>query len=100
MVPAPINGPDQFSIGNDFMTQRRIGIVQEFTRSEKRQLRAERFEREAQRSSAEKTALVASIQRETALAWLGKVLWKIHAPVLWDEFDLFRRIDIRSIASR
>ncbi len=68
----PINGPDQFSIGNDFMTQRRVGIVQEFTRSEKRQLRAERFEREAQRSSAEKTALVASIQRETALAWLDR----------------------------
>jgi outer membrane protein TolC len=68
----PVNGPDQFSVGNDSMTQRRIGIVQEFTRSEKRQLRSERFEREAQRSLAEKTALVASIQRDTALAWLDR----------------------------
>jgi outer membrane protein TolC len=46
--------------------------VQEFTRSEKRQLRSERFEREAQRSLAEKNALVASIQRDTALAWLDR----------------------------
>jgi outer membrane protein TolC len=68
----PVNGPDQFSVGNDSMTQRRIGIVQEFTRSEKRQLRSERFEREAQRSLAEKTALVAAIQRDTALAWLDR----------------------------
>jgi outer membrane protein TolC len=68
----PVNGADQFSVGNDSMTQRRIGVVQEFTRSEKRQLRAERFEREAQKSLAEKTALVASIQRDTALAWLDR----------------------------
>ena len=68
----PVNGPDQFSIGNDFMTQRRVGVMQEFTRSEKRQLRAERFEREAQKSLAEKSALIASIQRDTALAWLDR----------------------------
>ena len=68
----PVNGPDQFSVGSDSMTQRRIGILQEFTRSEKRELRAERFVREAQRAEAEKTALVASIQRETALAWLER----------------------------
>jgi outer membrane protein TolC len=68
----PVDGADQFSIGSDSMTQRRVGIVQEFTRSEKRRLRAERFEREAQKSVAEKTALVASIQRETALAWLDR----------------------------
>src|SRR6266850_5518690 len=36
----PINGPDQFSLTRDFMTMSRIGVMQEFTRSEKRQLRA------------------------------------------------------------
>jgi outer membrane protein TolC len=68
----PIDGPDQFSVGRDFMTMRRIGVMQEFTRSEKRQLRAARFEREAEKSLAEKDAAIASIQRDTALAWLDR----------------------------
>lgn len=81
----PINGPDQFTIGNDFMTQRRIGVMQEFTRSEKRQLRSERFEREAQRSIAEKAALIASIQRNTALAWLDRYYAEVMAAVIAEQ---------------
>jgi outer membrane protein TolC len=68
----PVDGGDQFSLTRDFMTQRRIGISQEFTRSEKRQLRAQRYELEAEKSLAEKTATIASIQRETALAWFDR----------------------------
>jgi len=81
----PVNGPDQFSIGSDSMTQRRIGVVQEFTRTEKRQLRAERFEREAQKSLAEKVALVASIQRDTALAWLDRYYAEAMAAVIAEQ---------------
>ena len=36
----PINGSDRFSLTSDFMTQRRIGVMQEIPRSEKRQLAA------------------------------------------------------------
>jgi len=68
----PIDGPDQFSLTRDFMTMRRIGVMQEFTRGEKRDLRAQRFEREAEKSVAEKAAATASIQRGTALAWLER----------------------------
>lgn len=68
----PVEGPDAFSLTRDFMTMRTIGVMQEFTRSEKRQARAARFEREADKFLAEKTAAVASIQRETALAWLER----------------------------
>lgn len=68
----PINGEDRFSLTRDFMTMRRIGIMQELTRSEKRELRAQRFEREAEKSVAEKAAVTASIERGTALAWLER----------------------------
>ena len=68
----PINGPDAWSLTNDFMTMRSVGLMQEFTRGEKRQARAERFEREADKSHAEKTARIAGIQRDTALAWLDR----------------------------
>lgn len=31
----PIDGPDRFTIGRDFMTMRRVGVMQEFTRKDK-----------------------------------------------------------------
>ena len=81
----PIDGPDQFSVGRDFMTQRRIGVMQEFTRSDKRQLRAERFEQEAQKSLAEKTALIAFTQRDAALAWLDRYYAEAMASVIAEQ---------------
>lgn len=78
----PTDGPDQFSITRDFMTMRRIGLMQEFTRSAKRQLRAQRFEREAEKSLAEKTAAVAAIQRDTAMAWLDRYYAEVMAAVI------------------
>ena len=68
----PINGPDAWSFTKDFMTMTSVGVMQEFTRSEKREARAERFDREAEKSRAERTASVATIQRDTALAWLDR----------------------------
>lgn len=68
----PTDGADRYSIGQDFMTQRRIGIVQEFTREDKRQLRGERYLREADKALAEKAAMTLVIQRDTALAWLDR----------------------------
>jgi outer membrane protein TolC len=68
----PTDGSDAWSLTRDFMTMRSVGVMQEFTRSAKRQARAERFERDAEKSLAEKTASVAAIQRETALAWLDR----------------------------
>lgn len=68
----PINGPDRLSLSRDFMTMRRIGLMQEWPREEKRRLRAERFEREAIRTEAERRLNLANIHRDTALAWLER----------------------------
>ena len=65
----PVNGPDRGSLTRDFMTMRRIGIMQEITRSEKRQLRSERFERDALRVQAQRELTLANLRRDTALAW-------------------------------
>ena len=81
----PINGPDQLSVTRDFMTMRRIGVMQEITRGEKRHLRAERFEREAEKSLAEKAATVAMIQRDTALAWLDRYYAEATAAVITEQ---------------
>src|SRR5947207_7714337 len=68
----PINGPDAWSLTRDFMTMTSVGVMQEFTRAEKREARAERFQREAEKALAERGARVAAIQRDTALAWFDR----------------------------
>jgi outer membrane protein TolC len=66
----PVSGPDRYHIGSDFMTMRRIGVMQELTRADKLQLRAAQYERAADKASAQKTLVTANIERDTALAWL------------------------------
>lgn len=66
----PVEGMDRWSISRDFMTMRRIGVMQEWTRKEKRELRAERYEVEAQKGLAEQEMARANIHRDTAIAWL------------------------------
>ncbi|HEX2566869.1 MAG TPA: TolC family protein [Burkholderiales bacterium] len=81
----PVNGPDSWSVSRDFMTMKRIGVMQEITRAEKRELRAQRYEREAEKSAAEKAAAVASIERSTALAWLDRYYAEQLAQVLTEQ---------------
>jgi len=87
----PTDGPDQFSFTRDFMTMRRIGLMQEFTRSEKRRLRAQRFEREADKAQAEKTATIASIQRDTAMAWLDRYYAEAMAALIAEQVKEVKR---------
>ncbi|MEO6422691.1 MAG: TolC family protein, partial [Candidatus Nitrotoga sp.] len=81
----PFNGMDRFSLTNDFMTMRRIGVMQEVTRADKRQLRTDRFEREAEKTVAEKSATAAAIERNTALAWLDRYYAEAMATVIAEQ---------------
>src|ERR1700675_3443176 len=68
----PVNGEDRFSLTRDFMTMRSVGVMQELTRIEKREARAERSESEAEKAAAEKSVTIAAIQRDSAIAWLDR----------------------------
>jgi outer membrane protein TolC len=81
----PVNGPDAWSTTADFMTMRSVGLMQEFTREDKRRARAERFEREADKSFAEKEARIAAIRRDTALAWLDRYYAEAQAAVVAEQ---------------
>src|SRR5258708_5667796 len=83
----PINGEDRFSVTRDFMTMRRIGVMQELTRGEKRDLRAQRFEREAEKGVAEKAMATASIERGTALAWLERYYAEAMLKVVAEQIE-------------
>ena len=94
----PINGPNAWSFTADFMTMRSVGVMQEFTRSEKREARAERFEREADKSAAERTLTLANIQRDTALAWLDRYYAEAQTAVVNDQLTQ-ARIEVDSAES-
>jgi outer membrane protein TolC len=81
----PADGADRFNIGRDFMTMRRIGVMQEFTGAQKRKLRGERFEREADKSLAEKAVTVSEIQRGSALAWLDRYYAEAMAALMTEQ---------------
>jgi outer membrane protein TolC len=83
----PVNGEDAFSLTRDFMTMRRIGVMQELTRGDKREARARRFEREAEKSLAERAAATASIERATALAWLERYYAETMLKVLNEQIE-------------
>jgi outer membrane protein TolC len=83
----PINRQDRFSLTQDFMTMRRVGVMQELTRSDKRRLRSARFEREAEKAIAEKAATTAAIERETALAWLDRFYAEAMSTALAEQID-------------
>ncbi|OIQ84903.1 outer membrane efflux protein [mine drainage metagenome] len=81
----PVSGADQFSIGNDFMTQRSIGVTQEFTRGDKKRLRGEHYDREADKTLAEKAEAALVIQRDTALAWLDRYYSEASAELIGEQ---------------
>jgi outer membrane protein TolC len=81
----PVTGTDRFSLTNDFMTMRRVGVTQEITRADKRRLRGNRFEREAEKSRAEKDVTAAAIERDTALAWLDRYYAEATAAVIVEQ---------------
>lgn len=81
----PVDGPDRFSLTRDFMTMRRVGVSQELTGADKRRLRSERFEREADKTLAEKVETTAAIERGTALAWLDRYYAEAMATVIAEQ---------------
>ncbi|GGC64535.1 TolC family protein [Undibacterium terreum] len=91
----PVNGQDRLSLTSDFMTMRRVGVSQEITRSDKRQLRTRRYEREADKAAAEKVVTMAAIERDTALAWLDRYYTEQMLAVL-DEQAAQARLEIQA----
>ena len=65
----PVNGDDRFSLTRDFMTMRKIGVMQEFPGAGKRQLRTERAEAEARKEAAMLDLAEVNLRRDVALAW-------------------------------
>jgi len=72
----PVNGGQRFTVGQDFMTMRRIGIEQEWVSGDKRRLRSALANEQVGRERAGYLAQLASVRQQTATAWLSAVYAK------------------------
>ena len=81
----PADGADRFNLTRDFMTMRRVSVMQEVTSGDKRRLRAERFGLEAEKGLAEQAVALAAIQRDTALAWIDAYYADAEATLIAEE---------------
>ena len=70
IAPLPVEDADALSFGRDANPLRRIGASRELTSPEQREALTQRYAREADRATAQKTATRVDIARDSALAWL------------------------------
>ncbi|WP_372725256.1 TolC family protein [Immundisolibacter sp.] len=68
----PTNGPDRYRLTEDFMTMRRVGVMQEFPNRAKRRARVERADGEVAVAEAESQITRQLVLRETAVAWIAR----------------------------
>jgi len=68
----PVNGSDRFSVQDDFMTMRSVGIMQEITRPSKLRARTTESEKAVQLAEAKKAQTLVEVRRDSAIAWLDR----------------------------
>ncbi len=67
-----IEGPSRFEAGGDFMTMRRIGLMQEFPNRAKRVARTAQAQAQIALAQAQRKISQQSVQLSTALAWIAR----------------------------
>ncbi len=65
----PVDGPMRYSLSDDFMTMRSVGITQTLTGADKRAARSTRFERAADAAYGERLRALSALRQATARAW-------------------------------
>lgn len=68
----PVEGPDRFRLGRDFMTMRTIGVMQEFPNVGKRQARAAKAKAEVEDEDALLQLALVNVRKDVAAAWLSR----------------------------
>jgi cobalt-zinc-cadmium efflux system outer membrane protein len=68
----PINGPDRYSLTDDFMTMRKVGIMQEIPNGRLRQAQHEGAQAAIESAEDDIRIEQLKVRRETALAWIAR----------------------------
>jgi outer membrane protein, heavy metal efflux system len=68
----PASGPDQWRVDRDFMTMRKVGVMQEFPNSARRHAEAAAASATIDEADAQRRVHVAAVRTNAALAWLNR----------------------------
>lgn len=68
----PVTTGESFSLTRDFMTMRKVGLMQTFTRHAKRDARTQRAEADTERAQALLTNERLTVSESTAQAWIAR----------------------------
>lgn len=82
----PIEGADRYSLNSDFMTMRRVGLMQEVPNSDKRQARRSLAEATVGVAEAEQQTMLLQTRRQTAFGWLN-VYYAERSVALFEQLD-------------
>ena len=93
----PVDTSDRFSFTRDFMTMRKIGFMQEFTRGEKLKLRGERAEAEVRKEAAVLSLTEVNLRRDVALAWIERYFAERNLDLLT---ELARESELQMITAQ
>jgi outer membrane protein TolC len=93
----PADSADRFNITRDFMTMRRIGLMQDFTRGDKLRLRGERADAEVRKEAAILALTEINLKRDATLAWLESYFAQRQLALLK---DLVHETDLQIAAAQ
>lgn len=82
----PANGADQWSVDRDFMTMRKIGVMQDIPNRALRHAQIDAATAATDRAVTERRVTVLTVRREVALAWLNRFYLERRV-ALFDELD-------------
>src|SRR3569833_3290686 len=82
----PVTGAEQWSLTRDFMTMRKIGVMQDLPNRAKRHAKTDAAEANIARTEAERRVSILTVRRDTALAWLSRYYLERRV-ALFDELD-------------
>ena len=82
----PATGEERGSLTRDFMTMRKVGLMQEVPNASKRASQVAAATADAERAQAERHLSILVVRRDTALAWLARYYLE-RRQTLFDELD-------------
>lgn len=95
----PATGAEQWSLTRDFMTMRKVGLMQDVPNGAKREARAAAADAAVARAEAERRVSILTVRRDTALAWLDRYYLERRG-ALFDELDQENQLFAQAVRAR
>jgi outer membrane protein, heavy metal efflux system len=95
----PVTGEERGSLTRDFMTMRKVGLMQDVPNGGKRQSRAAAAAANTERAGAERRVSILTVRRDTALAWLARYYLERRGALI-DELDRENQLFAQSVQAQ